>query len=252
MISAATTHTSLAHAYDRNGVAAALRSQPVQPVAATPVGDDAASETREDKVTLSAAGLDQSREGGGKEAAANPAQEESEKKTATTGQKMNSGSQSLTEAELQMVQDLKQRDREVKTHEQAHLASAGQYARGGPSYTYQQGPDGRRYAIGGEVPIDVSREKTPEETIQKMRTVRRAAMAPASPSPADRSIAAAATAQEAQAMQEMQAARAEQGAEQRKQVGEDLAPAAQPAAQPAAGDPKPTRAVRRTPLDVLA
>ena len=98
------------------------------------------------------------------------------------------------------------------------------------------------------MPIDVSREKTPEETIQKMRTVRRAAMAPASPSPADRSIAAAATAQEAQAMQEMQAARAEQGAEQRKQVGEDLAPAL----QPAAGDPEPTRTVRRTPLDVLA
>ena len=250
MISAATTATTtLAHAYDRNGVTAALRSQPVQRAAAMPGADNDAGEQQKDRVTLSAAGLDRSRESDGKETAtADSTQEGSEQEAKATVQEKGSNSQALNEADAQMVQELRQRDREVKAHEQAHLASAGQYARGGPSYTYQQGPDGRRYAIGGEVPIDVGGEKTPEETIQKMRTVRRAAMAPASPSPADRGIAAAATAQEAQAMQEMQAARAEQGAEQRKQADEKPSQTA----QPAAGEVDPAKPVRRTPLDVLA
>jgi hypothetical protein len=109
----------------------------------------------------------------------------------------------LTEAELKELQQLKSRDIEVRTHEQAHLSSAGQYAAGGASFTYQNGPDGNRYAVGGEVPIDISREKTPEETIQKMQVIKRAALAPASPSGADRQIAAQASATEAQARQEV-------------------------------------------------
>ncbi len=112
-------------------------------------------------------------------------------------------SQGLSPEEQQAIQKLKQRDREVKAHEQAHLANAGQYAAGGPSYTYQTGPDGRRYAIGGEVPIDVSKEKTPEQTIRKMEVVRRAALAPANPSGADRAIAARASMTEAQARREL-------------------------------------------------
>ncbi len=115
-------------------------------------------------------------------------------------------------AELRMVERLKLRDREVKAHELAHLANAGQYATGGPSYTYQQGPDGRRYAVGGEVPIDISAEQTPEATIQKMRTVRRAAMAPANPSAADRNIAALAGRKEAEARQKMRQEESEEQA----------------------------------------
>lgn len=105
----------------------------------------------------------------------------------------------LSAEELTEVQKLQRRDAEVRAHEQAHLSTAGQYAAGGPTYTYQTGPDGKRYAIGGEVPIDISKESTPEATIAKMRTVRRAALAPADPSPADRQIAAQASAIEAQA-----------------------------------------------------
>jgi hypothetical protein len=150
---------------------------------------------------------------------------------------------------LKIVRELKQRDREVKSHEQAHLATAGQYARGGASYTYQQGPDGRRYAVGGEVPIDVGKEKTPEETIQKMRTVRSAALAPASPSPADRSIAATASANEAQARQEMQAAQAEERAEQRQQASTD---ARRPDQATTEGVASGQGLRRRAPLDVIA
>ena len=55
----------------------------------------------------------------------------------------------LTEEQQQEVAELKSRDREVRSHEQAHLAAAGPYASGAPSFTYQEGPDGRRYAVGG-------------------------------------------------------------------------------------------------------
>ena len=113
--------------------------------------------------------------------------------------------QNLSTEEQTLLQELKARDTEVRTHEQAHLSAAGQYAAGGASFSYKTGPDGKRYASSGEVPIDMTQEKTPEATIQKMRTVRRAALAPASPSAADRNIAAQDSTKEAQAMKEVQA-----------------------------------------------
>lgn len=114
-----------------------------------------------------------------------------------------SSSVSLTQQELSQLQKLKRRDSEVRTHEQAHLSAAGQYARGGASFTFQKGPDGNSYAVGGEVPIDLSTEQTPAATISKMQAVKRAALAPASPSAADRQIASQAAAKESQARQEL-------------------------------------------------
>lgn len=103
----------------------------------------------------------------------------------------------------QEVQELKNRDAEVRTHEQAHAAVGGQYA-GSPSYEYERGPDGKSYAVGGEVPIDVSVVPgDPQATIQKMQVVRRAALAPAEPSSADRSIAAEASVKAAEARAEL-------------------------------------------------
>ncbi len=109
----------------------------------------------------------------------------------------------LDTRELQQLSTLKQRDREVRTHEQAHLSAAGQYARGGASFTFQKGSDGHSYAVGGEVGIDVGKERTPEATIAKMQTVKRAALAPANPSQADRRIAAQAAVKEAEANKEL-------------------------------------------------
>ncbi|QDU63546.1 SprA-related family protein [Planctomycetes bacterium Pan216] len=105
----------------------------------------------------------------------------------------------LTAEEVDEVEQLEQRDREVRQHEQAHVAAGGQYVVGGPSYSYQQGPDGQRYAVGGEVQIDTAPEREPDATIRKMQQVRRAALAPAEPSAQDRSVAAAASRQEQQA-----------------------------------------------------
>jgi hypothetical protein len=112
--------------------------------------------------------------------------------------------QEQSDRNFEVIQELKKRDADVKAHEQAHLSVAGRYAAGSASFTYQTGPDGTQYAIGGEVPIDVSAEDTPEATIQKMETIKRAALAPADPSSADRQIAAEASAKEIQAMQELQ------------------------------------------------
>ena len=114
------------------------------------------------------------------------------------------GEETLSQEELKLITDLQKRDAEVRAHEQAHLSAAGQYASGGASFSYTTGPNGKRYASGGEVPIDIGKEKTPEQTILKMRTIRRAALAPANPSSTDRSVAAQASATETQAMKELQ------------------------------------------------
>ena len=116
----------------------------------------------------------------------------------------------LSEGEEKQVKELKERDREVRAHEQAHARTGGGHA-GAPSYTYQQGPDGKRYAIGGEVSIDTSAERTAEATIRKMQVVIRAATAPAEPSSQDLKVAQQARAQ----LQEAQAqVRQERAAEQ--------------------------------------
>ncbi|MCB1876556.1 MAG: hypothetical protein KDH88_11335 [Chromatiales bacterium] len=108
--------------------------------------------------------------------------------------------QQLSDQEKKQLDELKARDREVRAHEAAHQAAAGGYARGGPSFSYQRGPDGKQYAIGGEVQIDTSAVPgDPEATLRKAQIIRRAALAPAEPSPQDRSIAAEAAAMAAQA-----------------------------------------------------
>lgn len=92
-----------------------------------------------------------------------------------------------------VISQLKARDLEVKVHEQAHLAAGGQYVTGGASYVYQVGPDGRRYAIGGEVSIDTSPiEGDPEATLMKALQVQAAALAPSEPSSQDYKVAQAA------------------------------------------------------------
>ncbi|CAM2951909.1 MULTISPECIES: putative metalloprotease CJM1_0395 family protein [Pseudoalteromonas] len=113
--------------------------------------------------------------------------------------------QQQLELEQQQIEELKARDTEVRVHEQAHASVGGQYA-GSPSYEYQRGPDGTNYAVGGEVQIDVSEiPGDPQATIDKMQTVRAAALAPAEPSSADRAIAADATQKMAAAQAELSA-----------------------------------------------
>ena len=107
------------------------------------------------------------------------------------------------------ITQLSKRDREVRAHEQAHMAVGGQYA-GAASYDFQRGPNGVNYAVGGEVPISTSAESTPELTMRKARVIRAAALAPAEPSPQDRKVAAMATQMEAEARSEIAKAQKEE------------------------------------------
>jgi len=96
-----------------------------------------------------------------------------------------------SQQDLQQIQKLKARDREVRAHEAAHVAAGAGIVRGGTSFTYQRGPDGVQYAIGGEVQIDTSKVTgDPQATVRKAERIRAAALAPAQPSSADRAIAA--------------------------------------------------------------
>lgn len=106
--------------------------------------------------------------------------------------------------EQNQIAALKSRDQEVRTHEMAHMMVGGNLVRKGASYQYQTGPDGQRYAVGGEVSIDSSAVNgDPAATIRKMEQVKRAALAPAEPSSQDRAVASAAAQTEAAARQEL-------------------------------------------------
>lgn len=111
----------------------------------------------------------------------------------------------LSPEQLKEVEKLKARDREVRAHEMAHLAAAGGLATSGASFSYQRGPDGVSYAVGGEVKIDTSSGSNPEETLRKAQIIRAAALAPAEPSGQDRAVAAKASQMEAQARAEQAA-----------------------------------------------
>lgn len=113
--------------------------------------------------------------------------------------------QAQQQRQEQQVQDLVDRDKEVRTHEQAHQSAGGEHA-SSPTYQFTQGPDGKRYAIGGEVQIDTSAVPgDPAATIAKMQQIRSAALAPAEPSAQDLSVARSAAASEAKARKELMA-----------------------------------------------
>lgn len=112
----------------------------------------------------------------------------------------------VTLEEQRQLAELRQRDREVKAHELAHKSVGGRYVTGG-SFTYQTGPDGQRYAIGGEVTLDTSTSTTLEEKLRKAELIQRAALAPADPSSQDYRVASQAAMMAAQARSEIAAER---------------------------------------------
>ncbi|MBU0675318.1 MAG: hypothetical protein KJ950_11795 [Proteobacteria bacterium] len=99
----------------------------------------------------------------------------------------------LTLQEKLLLTRLQMIDGVVRAHETAHRTAGAGLIRGGVTYQYRLGPDGKRYAVGGEVSIDTSTGGNPEGTIRKMEAVRAAALAPAVPSAQDRRVAAQAT-----------------------------------------------------------
>ncbi len=131
----------------------------------------------------------------------------------------------LTPEEQAEVRRLQAIDRQVRAHEAAHKA-AGAGVTGPATFTYVTGPDGRQYAVAGEVQIHVTASPSnPEQAVEQLEQVRRAALAPADPSPADRAVAAAAdaalTRAEAEVREQEQAEAAEQASRRERRQATD-------------------------------
>jgi hypothetical protein len=103
--------------------------------------------------------------------------------------------------EKRVVYELQARDTEVRAHEAAHQAAGGGMT-GGANFSYERGPDGKMYAVGGEVSISMPKGSTPQEVISNAQQVVAAALAPADPSAQDMSVASSARAMMIQAEQE--------------------------------------------------
>jgi hypothetical protein len=103
-----------------------------------------------------------------------------------------------------LVARLQARDAGVRAHEQAHMSAAGSLVTGSATYSYERGPDGKQYAVGGEVSIDTSAvPNNPRATLAKAQQIQAAALAPADPSGQDRSVANQAQAMAARATAEL-------------------------------------------------
>ena len=132
-------------------------------------------------------------------------------KPAAGGSGINGGGESaLSSEELRLIDQLSATDRQVRTHELAHMA-AGAGLAGGASFTYQVGPDNQRYAVAGEVSIDTSPAGDPAATLAKAEQIRAAALAPADPSPQDQKVAAMAARMASAARLELAALEGVQG-----------------------------------------
>ena len=116
---------------------------------------------------------------------------------------INNGFNDYQDVKKQMViNQLKTIEKKVVAHEMAHKSVGGELA-GPVHYKYAIGPDGKRYIVGGEVPIKIKEGKTPEETLKIAQKIKAAALAPANPSPQDLKVAAQATLMEVKAKLDM-------------------------------------------------
>lgn len=121
-----------------------------------------------------------------------PAASDSNKPASTstdTQPAAKTGPAELSPEQRRVIAELQQIDRSVRAHEQAHIQAGQGVVTGGPSYSYTYGPDGRQYAIGGEVGIDTSPEHKPQANIDKGIRIQAAALAPRDPSPQDYRVA---------------------------------------------------------------
>ncbi|HET9751721.1 MAG TPA: putative metalloprotease CJM1_0395 family protein [Myxococcales bacterium] len=196
------------------GQAAAQQYRVVSPAAVTvrrvygigqaTVGEEApkvADSPPDDGVTL-----DLSPEG--REAARRAAQQEGADKRARAKQAeqpaAGGGSVEEWREQEQRLRELAERDRAVRSHEQAVRAMAGSQAVRSATYSYQVGPDGRLYVVDGELSFDTSEVPgDPEATLRKAEQLQRATAGTGQASPEDRAAAALAAAMAAKARQQL-------------------------------------------------
>lgn len=124
----------------------------------------------------------------------------------------------LTADQQRQVERLKQVDADVRAHEQAHIAKGQGVVTSGAQYTYMYGPDGKQYAVAGEVAIDTAPEQKPEDNIDKGQRIQTAALAPVDPSPQDYRVASIGSALEDKGRVDLDALQAEQRAAEAAQA----------------------------------
>lgn len=143
----------------------------------------------------------------GREAARQAALEGLRKKASgqeDTPEKADDTPDAEEQAKAREVEELAERDREVRAHEQTLRAMAGTRVVRGATYAYEVGPDGRLYVVAGEVSFDTTEVPgDPEATLRKAEHLQKAALASADPSPQDRAAAAVAAAMAARARRKL-------------------------------------------------
>jgi len=148
--------------------------------------------------------------------------QEEQQQQGESDQPSDESNERYSEQEQAALSELQLRDREVVAHEQAHSGVGGKYA-GAPSYSYERGPDGTKYAVSGEVSIDTSKvANDPHATLVKAQQIKRAALAPAQPSSQDLSVAASADQMAAQARQEIMAEQSGDGTEKTYRIDGEI------------------------------
>ena len=120
-----------------------------------------------------------------------------------------SGNKELTQQEQQEVMELKNTDAKVKAHEHAHKAAAAGLKTTGPNYEYETGPDGKKYAVAGDVNVSYAKSSDPEVNLQNAQKLKAAALAPTDPSSQDRKVAQKADQEIAEAKREIMEEQAE-------------------------------------------
>lgn len=136
-------------------------------------------------------------------------------KTSNTSNTSNKGTpapgpKQLTPEQQRAVQELQQIDRTVRAHEQAHLSAGRGVITSAANFTYTYGPDGKQYAVAGEVGIDTSPENKPQANIDKGQLIQAAALAPRDPSPQDYRVASIGSQLEAQGRTDLMRQKASQ------------------------------------------
>ena len=101
------------------------------------------------------------------------------------------------------LERLKQLDRDVRAHESAHAAASGVQTIGSPRFRYTEGPDGKMYAVGGEVTVAVQSSGRPDDAMRAAQALRASALSSDNPSAADLGAAAEAGRMEMEALAAM-------------------------------------------------
>lgn len=136
--------------------------------------------------------------------------------------KVKSKTKSLNDISAEMkahseVRKLINWENNVKQHEQAHMAVGGGLV-SSARFSYTIGPDGKRYVSGGEVSISVPSSENEEENLKTLERVKRAALAPADPSPQDIKTAAMASAMISSTYLKLMKQKAKEQASEKKDV----------------------------------